>query len=70
MQIKSAKDLLVYQKAYQHAMEAFVLSKNFPHCGCLTSKEHDWLVGMSLEVGKMLGAMIQRPGAFLLTSDL
>jgi four helix bundle protein len=127
MQIKSAKDLLVYQKAYQLAMEAFVLSKNFPqderysltgqirrssrsvcsnlreawakrryqahfiskltdadgensetdtwldfahNCGYLTSKEHDRLVGMSLEVGKMLGAMIQRPGAFLLTSDL
>ncbi|HHF52245.1 MAG TPA: four helix bundle protein [Candidatus Aminicenantes bacterium] len=30
MQIKSAKDLRVYQKAYALAMEIFWLSKNFP----------------------------------------
>jgi hypothetical protein len=30
MQIKSAKDLLVYQKAYQHAMDVFNLSRSFP----------------------------------------
>jgi len=30
MQIKSAKDLLVYQKAYQLAMEIFDVSKSFP----------------------------------------
>jgi four helix bundle protein len=29
MQIKSAKDLIVYQKAYALAMEIFVLSKGF-----------------------------------------
>ena len=30
MQIKSAKDLIVYQKAYTLAMEIFEASKNFP----------------------------------------
>lgn len=30
MQIKSAKDLIVYQKAYQLAMDLFYVSKNFP----------------------------------------
>ena len=30
MQIKSAKDLTVYQKAYELAMEVFAISKNFP----------------------------------------
>lgn len=30
MQIKSAKDLVVYQKAYQLAMEIFDASKAFP----------------------------------------
>jgi four helix bundle protein len=30
MQIKSAKDLIVYQKAYALAMEIFEVSKTFP----------------------------------------
>jgi len=30
MQIKSAKDLIVYQKAYALAMESFEASKKFP----------------------------------------
>ena len=30
MQIKSAKELIVYQKAYQLAMEVFDFSKSFP----------------------------------------
>ena len=30
MQIKSAKDLTVYQKAYALAMEIFAVSKGFP----------------------------------------
>ncbi len=30
MQIKSAKDLIVYQKAYALAMEIFEVSKGFP----------------------------------------
>jgi four helix bundle protein len=30
MQIKSPKDLIVYQKAYALAMEVFVISKGFP----------------------------------------
>jgi four helix bundle protein len=30
MQLKSAKDLHVYQKAYQVAMDIFVVSKRFP----------------------------------------
>ena len=30
MQIKSAKDLIVYQKAYALGMEIFAISKRFP----------------------------------------
>ena len=30
MQIKSAKDLIVYQKAYELAVEIFAISKDFP----------------------------------------
>src|ERR1700747_978210 len=30
MQIRSAKDLIVYQKAYELAMEIFEISKHFP----------------------------------------
>jgi len=30
MQIKSAKDLTVYKKAYEQAMKIFEVSKNFP----------------------------------------
>jgi hypothetical protein len=30
MQIKSAKDLIVYQEAYELAMELFASSKGFP----------------------------------------
>ena len=30
MQIKSAKDLTVYKKAYSLAMEIFYISKSFP----------------------------------------
>lgn len=30
MQIRSAKDLIVYQKAYALAMEIFAISKHFP----------------------------------------
>jgi four helix bundle protein len=35
-------------------------------CGYLTPEEHRELVGVSAEVGRMLGAMIQRPDPFLL----
>jgi len=31
MQIRSAKDLIVYQKAYVQSMRVFELSKRFPH---------------------------------------
>lgn len=30
MEIKSAKDLIVYQKAYELAMRVFAASKRFP----------------------------------------
>jgi hypothetical protein len=30
MQIRSAKDLIAYQKAYELAMEIFAVSKGFP----------------------------------------
>jgi hypothetical protein len=41
MQIKSAEDLIVYQKAYALATEAFVISKGFPSKGkILTYRFH------------------------------
>src|SRR5262245_30568945 len=35
-------------------------------CGYLTADDHSRLAGMCSEVGKMLGAMIDNPGPFLL----
>ena len=35
MQIKSAKDLIVYQKAYDLAMQIFYTSKSFPKGGAI-----------------------------------
>jgi four helix bundle protein len=130
MKIESAKDLVVYRKAYVLAMEIFELSKGFPieekfaltgqirrssrsvamnlrqawakrryeahfvskltdcdgengetdtsldfarDCGYIDADQHDHLVELNREVGKMLGAMIQHPEKFLLrppTSDL
>lgn len=126
MQIRSAKDLVVYQKAYQLSMDVFVVSKTFPSeeryaltgqirrssrsvcanlreawakrryeahfvskltdcdgengetdtwldlardAGYLTAAEHKRLTSVSAEIGRMLGSMIQKPDAFLLTSD-
>lgn len=122
MRIRSAKDLVVYQKAYALAMEVFKVSKSFPReevysltdqirrasrsvctnlreawakrryeahfvskltdadgenseadtwldfardCDYLSVGDHDRLVGLSAEVGAMLGAMINNPSAFL-----
>ncbi len=36
-------------------------------CGYITTNEHTELTGQCLEVGKMLGSMIQHPEPFLLT---
>jgi hypothetical protein len=64
MRIKSAKDLIVYQKAYALAMEIFAMSKGFP------AEEK------CLEIGAMLGSMIsasfvlKSSGLRPLTSDL
>ena len=126
MQIKSAKDLIVYQKAYQLAMAIFELSKKFPpaevyaltgqirrssrsvclnlreawakrryeahfvskltdcdgensetdssldfakDCGYITREQHEELIPLCREIGKMLGAMIKNPHPFL-TPDL
>jgi four helix bundle protein len=126
MAVKSGKELTVYLKAYQLAMEIFQFSKRFPaeerfaltgqirrssrsvcmnvreawakrrypahfvskltdcdgensetdtsldfakDCGYLTLEEHAALVAQSLEVGKMLGAMILTPEPFLLTTN-
>ena len=123
MQINSAKDLRVYQKAYALAMEIFRLSKNWPseekfsltdqirrssrsvcanlreawakrryaahfinkltdsdgensetdtwldfakHCGYLAEADHQRLSTECLEVGKMLGSMLNNPVPFLI----
>jgi four helix bundle protein len=126
MQIKSAKDLIVYQKAYALAMEVFTISKRFPQeerfaltsqirrssrsvclnlceawakrrylahfinkltdsdgennetsssldfardCAYISLHEHTRLASQCEEIGKMLGAMINKPDKFLITSD-
>jgi four helix bundle protein len=123
MAVRSAKELVVYCKAYELAMLIFEISKRFPaeeryaltgqirrssrsvcmnlreawakrryplhfinkltdcdgensetdtsldfakDCGYLSVQQHQDLTARSLEVGKMLGAMIQNPDAFLL----
>jgi four helix bundle protein len=123
MQINSAKDLKVYQKAYELAMKVFQLSKNFPpeerfaltsqirrssrsvclnlreawakrryeahfvnkltdcdgensetdssldfakDCEYITPAQHRELTSMGAEIGRMLGAMIKSPSAFLI----
>lgn len=38
-------------------------------CKCITAAEHTELTALNREVGKMLGAMIDRPTPFLLTPD-
>ena len=123
MQIGSAKELIVYRKAYQRSMRIFQLSKRFPpeerygltgqirrssrsvcmnlreawakrryaphfvskltdcdgengetdtsldfakDCSYITEQEHLELRGLSEEVGKMLGSMINDPDGFLI----
>ncbi len=123
MIIKSAKELLVYQKAYRLAMEIFELTKSFPKeeqyaltsqirrssrsvclnlreawakrryeahfiskltdcdgensetnssldfaydCGFIDKLEHEKLSGLNIEIGKMLGSMLNNPKSFLL----
>ncbi len=123
MKIESAKDLIVYQRAYELAMRIFELTKRFPpeekfaltsqirrssrstclnlreawakrryeahflskltdcdgensetassldfalDCRYISSAEHKELSALSVEVGKMLGAMLKNPGPFLL----
>lgn len=39
-------------------------------CGYIDAKQHAHLTRMTVEIGKMLGAMIREPGKFLLTSEL
>ena len=121
MEIRSAKELIVYQKAYDLAMRVFEASKKFPleeryalisqirrssrsvcmnlqeawakrryeaafvskltdcdaensetvasldfarECSYITDRQHEELIGMTCEVGRMLGAMIQCPEKF------
>jgi len=121
--INSAKDLIVYVKAYELAMRVFGISKRFPKeeqygltcqirrssrsvcmnlreawakrrysahfvskltdcdgensetdtsldfakdCGYITTAEHSDLTAWCVEVGKMLGSMIQNPAPFLI----
>ena len=122
MQIQSAKDLIVYKKAYQLAMEIFEISKRFPaeeryaltgqirrssrsismnlreawakrryeahfiskltdcdgensetdtsldfarDCAYINDDQHQYLTGLSQEIGKMLGSMLRNPSSFL-----
>ena len=124
MRINSAKDLIVYQKAYELAMRIFILTKSFPGeekyaltsqirrssrsvclnlreawakrryeahfiskltdcdgensetesaldfaCDCeyITKSVHAELTASCQEIGRILGAMINRPAPFLLT---
>jgi len=126
MQIRSAKDLIVYQKAFALAMEVFAISKSFPReerysltdqmrrssrsvcanlreawakrryeahfasnltdadgenaetdtwldfareCGYVDKGTHRKLLEQCVEVGRMLGAMINKPQLFLLKAD-
>ena len=67
MQIRSAKDLIVYQKAYALAREIFEVSKSFP----AEETDHGLLTEKCREVGAMLGSMINAPTSFILkASDL
>lgn len=127
MQIKSAKDLIVYQKAYRLSLDIFMISKKFPaderyaltgqirrssrsvcanlreawakrryeahflnkltdcdgensetetwldlahDCGYLADADHKRFASACEEIGRMLGAVIRKPDAFLLTADL
>jgi four helix bundle protein len=36
-------------------------------CGYITLQQHNELIGLSCEVGKMLGSMIKNPGPFLIS---
>jgi four helix bundle protein len=123
MRVNSAKELIVYIKAYELAMEIFLLSKKFPEdekysltiqirrssrsvclnlreawakrryeahfiskltdcdgensetnssldfafdCGYIDKDDHKKLIDKNLEIGRMLGAMINNPQSFLL----
>ena len=125
MNINSAKDLIVYKKAYSLSMRIFELSKSFPKeeryaltnqirrssrsvclnlreawakrryeahfvnkltdcdgensetdssldfvrdCNYISHKEHELLIEQTLEIGKMLGSMINNPKSFLIHS--
>lgn len=125
MKINSAKDLIVYQKAYDVAMKIYFLSKSFPKeeqfaltgqirrssrsvclnlreawakrryeahfvskltdcdgensetdssldfaqdCGYITEQQHNELISLNKEIGKMLGSMINNPSSFLIDS--
>lgn len=125
MQINSAKDLIVYQKAYALSMAIFISSREWPKeekyslidqirrssrsvcanlreawakrryeahflsklsdcdgensetdtwldyardCGYITNEKHSDLAQMALEVGRMLGSMMNNPNPFLLVN--
>ncbi len=85
MQIKSAKDLIVYQKAYALAMEIFEVSKDFPaeerystwlnfahDSRYLLKDDHAIFIARCNEIGAMLGSMINDRSSFILrpSSDL
>ena len=125
MKIESAKELRIYRKAYQLAMEVFDITRGFPSeerfalisqirrssrsvcmnlreawskrryeahfvskltdsdgensetetsldfaldCGYISPEEHEQLAALNREIGRMLGAMINNPRPFLVTS--
>ena len=125
MAVRSAKELVVYQKAYKLAMEIYKISKRFPSeekysltsqirrssrsvcanlreawakrrygahfiskltdcdgensetdtsldfasdCGYINPQEHKQFTGACVEIGKMLGSMMQNPKPFLLAA--
>jgi four helix bundle protein len=126
MKIESAKELIVYQKAYSLAMEIFQLTTKFPpeerfalvsqirrssrsvclnlreawakrryeahfvtkltdcdaesnetdsaldfakDCGFIKPEDHERLVSLCSEVRRMLGAMLNNPGPFLVKDE-
>jgi four helix bundle protein len=127
MQINSAKDLIVYKKAYSLAMEIFEISKTFPNeekfaltgqirrssrsvcmnlreawakrryeahfiskltycdgensetdtsldfakdCQYINTEQYEFLTSEVIEIGKMLGSMINNPESFIKNNQI
>ncbi len=81
MEIRSGRDLRVFQLADQVAVEIFAISREFPHCennetatsilftqdcSYLTAETATRILEENREIGRMLGAMIRTPQPFLI----